>query len=131
MREPRATAPRIPPGYGVPTDASGGERLPWSWAAEQLRSARNYWVCTVRSDGRPHAVPVWAVWLDEAVWFSTNRRSAKARNLQRDPRLLVHLESGDDTVILEGEAEAVEELDALRRYAEAYGEKYAFPPRSG
>jgi hypothetical protein len=36
VNQPRATALHIPSGYGVPTDASGAERLPWSWAVEQL-----------------------------------------------------------------------------------------------
>ena len=26
----------MPSSYGVPTDGSGGELLPWSWAVEQL-----------------------------------------------------------------------------------------------
>ena len=90
--------------YGVPTDASGAELLPWTWAVEQLTSTRSYWVCTTRPDGRPHAAPVWGVWLDDAVWFSTAPSSVKGRNIARDPRVVVHLESGDETVILEGEA---------------------------
>jgi hypothetical protein len=73
MTEPTPTAPQIPAAYGVPTDASGGERLPWSWAVEQLTAARNYWICTTRRNGGPHAMPVWGLWLDDAVWFSTTR----------------------------------------------------------
>src|SRR5438876_542624 len=100
---PRATAPRIPAGYGVPTDGSGGELLPWSWAVGQLEAARNYWICTTRADGRPHAAPVWGLWLHDAVWFSTGGETQKGRNIARDPRIVIHLESGDETVILEGE----------------------------
>ncbi len=121
-------APRMPAGYGVPTDGSGGERLPWSWAAEQLVAARNYWICTTRPNGRPHAVPVWGLWLDDALWFSTSRASQKARNLERNPAIVVHLESGDETVILEGEAEQARDPVALERFAAAYEEKYAFRP---
>ena len=116
----------MPSGYGVPTDASGAERLPWSWAAERLAEARNYWICTARGDGRPHAVPVWGLWLDDALWFSTSRASQKARNLERDPRLVVHLESGDDVVILEGVADVATE--GLTAFVEAYDAKYAFRP---
>ena len=65
MGEPRAAPPLIPAGYGVSADASGAELLPWSWAAECLAGARNYWLCTARVDGRPHAMPVWAVWLED------------------------------------------------------------------
>ena len=89
--------------YGVPTDASGAELLPWSWAVEQLTSARNY-----------------------AVWFSTAPSSVKGRNLARDPRIVIHLESGDDTVILEGEAERPNDDDALERFVDLYEEKYGY-----
>jgi PPOX class probable F420-dependent enzyme len=125
MAEPTPTAPQIPAAYGVPTDASGGERLPWSWAVEQLTAARNYWICTRRRDGRPHAMPVWAVWLDDAVWFSTDPSSAKGRNMARDPRIVIHLESGDETVVLEGEVESnPDDRAALQRFVDAYEKKY-------
>ena len=113
----------MPKGYGVPTDGSGGEVLPWSWAEEQLAQARNYWISTTHADGRPHAVPVWGVWVDGAVWFGTSPASAKGRNMTRDPRIVVHLESGDDVVILEGEVEfpTGPVPDAV---AQAYEKKY-------
>ena len=125
MREPRAEAPRMPSGYGVPKDGSGGERLPWSWAVEQLTAARNYWICTTRGDGSPHAAPVWGIWFDDAVWFGTSPDSLKGRNLARDPRVVIHLESGDDVVILHGEVERFVLNDAI---ADAYNEKYDYRP---
>jgi PPOX class probable F420-dependent enzyme len=132
MREPRAEAPRIPSTYGVPTDGSGSEVLPWSWAVERLTEARNYWICTTRPDGRPHAAPVWGVWFADAVWFGTSPDSQKGRNLTRDPRVVIHLESGDETVILEGEIELSRDADLLKQYADAYEEKYAYrPPEAG
>lgn len=128
MREPRATAPLIPASYGVPTDGSGGELRPWADAVERLVTSRTYWICTTRRDGRPHVSPVWGVWLDDALWFSTSRASVKARNLARDPRVAVHLESGDDVVILEGEAEDVRDAEARARFSSAYEPKYALRP---
>jgi len=128
MAEPRPVAPRIDAGYGVPRDGSGAELLPWPTAVERLERARNYWIVTTRPDGRPHAMPVWGVWLDGALWFSTGRRSQKARNLARDPSLVAHLESGDDVVILEGEAGEVTDAAALERFADAYEPKYALRP---
>lgn len=124
MSQPRPTAPQIPLAYGVPTDASGAEQLPWSWAVDQLTRARNYWICSTRRDGRPHAVPVWGVWLDDAVWFSTDPNSAKGRNIARDPRIVIHLESGDDTVVLEGEVERLGDRTGLEGFVDAYEEKY-------
>ncbi len=43
-----------------------------------------------------------------------------------DPGIVIHLESGDDTVILEGEVERPNDRDALTRFADAYEKKYAY-----
>jgi PPOX class probable F420-dependent enzyme len=118
----------MPAAYGVPTDGSGAELLPWSWAVEQLEAARNYWVVTTRKDGRPHAAPVWGLWLDDAVWFSTSPQSQKGLNIARDPRVVIHLESGDDTVIVEGEVEVPTDRAELERFVGAYEKKYACRP---
>jgi PPOX class probable F420-dependent enzyme len=118
----------MPAAYGVPKDGSGGDVLPWSWAVEQLTAARNYWICTTRADGGPHAAPVWGVWLDDAVWFGTSPESLKGRNLARDPRIVIHLESGDDTVILEGEVEVSRDPAVVTRVADAYEQKYGHRP---
>jgi Pyridoxamine 5'-phosphate oxidase len=122
VREPQATAPRIPSLYGVPTDASGAERLPWTWAVERLEQARNYWLCTTRGDGRPHVAPLWAIWADDALWFSTSPQSQKGKNLARDRRVVVHLESGDDVVIVEGDAKPARwPADVFDEYEAKYG----------
>jgi hypothetical protein len=104
------------PGYGIHPDGEG--ILPWSFVDKRMSSARNYWVSTTRSDGRPHAAPVWGVWLDGAFYFGTGSASRKARNLAKSPNVVVHLESGDEVVIFEGGAEEVADpalLDAAFR----------------
>jgi PPOX class probable F420-dependent enzyme len=119
----------MPKTYGI-----AGRRaamLPWSWARRRLAAAHNYWIATTRPDGRPHAMPIWGVWLDETLLFSTARRSRKARNLARRPRAVVHLESGDQTVILEGRVREVTDRALLGRYANAYDAKYRFRPEPG
>jgi PPOX class probable F420-dependent enzyme len=118
----------MPTGYGLKGPRSGSGLLPWSHAAAQLAEARNYWVGTVRADGRPHAMPVWGVWHDGWLLFSTSRASQKGRNLARDPRVVVHLESGDEVVILEGVAEELTDMDRLTQFAEVYDAKYHFRP---
>jgi hypothetical protein len=121
---------RRPPfeGYGVPSTEEG--MLPWAWAVERLVAARNYWVATTRPDGRPHSMPVWGVWIDDAFFFGSGRNSAKSRNLAANPAIVVHLESGDETVILEGLAEPLVDSELERRVDEAYGPKYDFTPDS-
>jgi hypothetical protein len=39
--------------------------------AEQLLAAAEFWVSTVRPEGRLHVVPLIAVWLDGALYLST------------------------------------------------------------
>lgn len=111
LRPPAVGRPAMPGDYGL-APASGGEILPWGWAVQRLEASRNYWVATVRPDGRPHAMPVWGVWFAGAFYFGTGAKSRKARNLAADPRAVVHLESGDEVVVLEGiMAEVTDDAD--------------------
>jgi nitroimidazol reductase NimA-like FMN-containing flavoprotein (pyridoxamine 5'-phosphate oxidase superfamily) len=88
----------MPDGYGVPETDEG--LLPWSWATRRLEAALNYWLGTTRPDGRPHAMPAWAVWLDDALYLEGSPATRRARNLAKNPEMVVHLESGDEVVIL-------------------------------
>lgn len=95
--------------------------LDWEWAEQRLTSSRNYWITTTGETGAPAAAPVWGVWFDGAVYFGTNPDSRKGRNLARDPRVVIHLESGDEVVILHGEIErGTLPPDALEDYAAKY-----------
>jgi len=85
--------------------------LPFSHAEERLTHSRNYWICTARPDGRPHSIPVWGFWVEGAFYFGTSRASRKARNLAQNAAVSIHLDSGDDVVILEGSAVEVDLAD--------------------
>ena len=110
------------PGYGLSEDARGLK--PWSWAEQILRSGHNYWVATARADGRPHVMPVWAVWHDGALWFSTGAASRKAKNLAVRADCSVGVERGTSSVILEGAAIRLLAAEAPRELAELYAAKY-------
>ncbi len=114
--------PRMPTGYGVGDPQYGFEAIEWSWVVKRMSGARNYWVITTRTDGRPHASPVWGVWQDSAFHFFTDPDSLKARNIHRDPRAVIHLESGDEVVIMEGTLESVAATpDVVSAYESKYG----------
>ena len=123
--EPQQSSPEMPAGYGVPGSDEG--MLDWSWAVERLETARNYWFSTTRPDGRPHAMPAWAVWLDGELYFEGSPMARRARNLALNPAVVVHLESGDEVVILEGEAREVGKPDRAlaERLAAGFTAKYA------
>ena len=126
VQEPRRSRPQIPAGYGIPKSAEG--MLPWSHVTQRLADARNYWVCTTRPDGRPHAMPVWGVLVDGLLYHGGSPQTRKARNLETNPALTIHLESADDVVIIEGLAEKLTgetaDPDLLRRIDDAYEAKY-------
>lgn len=123
MAEPKRSRPDMPAAYGVPS-GPGDAQLSWEWARGELTAARNYWICTVQPDGRPHAMPVWGLWLDDGFYFSTDPKSRKGRNIARDPRITVHLESGDDVVVIEGSIVIERDAAALRRFVDEYDRKY-------
>jgi hypothetical protein len=100
--------PHVPPIYGLKPRK---QYLPFSHAEERLAQSRNYWICTSRPDGRPHSIPVWGFWIDGALYFGTARSSRKARNLTQNAAVSIHLDSGDDVVILEGTAVEVDLTD--------------------
>ena len=108
------------PGYGI----TGEHLLPWSWAEERLVASRNYWVATVRPDGRPHAMPVWGVWDGEALWFASGVQSRKIRNLLANPYCCVTTEDATDPVVVEGVAEIVEDLAAITSLVAMLNAKY-------
>jgi hypothetical protein len=110
------------PGYGLPRARKG--LLPWTWAERRLTGSHNYWLVTVRPNGRPHAMPVWGIWIDGAFHFGTGRTSRKARNLTRNRRCVVCSERAAEAVIVEGIAREVTDRAQLERLAGPYHRKY-------
>src|SRR5580704_19411496 len=101
---PSAVRPFMP-GYGMLPAGEGTGLLPWSWAESRLRDSHDYWLATAWPDGRPHVMPVWAVWLDGCLWFSSGGRSRKARNLRARDSCVITTDQAREPVILEGRAE--------------------------
>ena len=125
-QQPASERPTFTPGYGIVQSPEG--MLGWPWAVERLEQARNYWVCTAGRDGRPHAAPVWGLWLAGAFWFSSDPMSRKGRNLGHGGEIAVHLESGDEVVVIEGVVERVTRADLYTAFADGYEAKYALRP---
>ena len=128
--EPKASRPQMV-GYGVPESLEGA--LPWAWAQERITRSHNYWLTTVRPDGAPHAMPVWAIWLEGGLYFSTGGTSRKARNLEQNPNCVVCNENAEEAVIVEGTAHRLSEneipVTAFRDYKTKYG--WELDPKRG
>ena len=101
--------------------------LTWEEIAERLAPPRNYWLVTADADDGAHAAPVWGAvhWGD--LYCFTTRSTRKARNLARDNRAVVHLESGDDVVIVHGRMVDVGEPSAWPDVVRSFHAKYDQP----
>jgi pyridoxine/pyridoxamine 5'-phosphate oxidase len=115
----KAGRPRLPKAYGI-KPVTQGRLMEWPAVVTRLTDARNYWVATSSPDGLPHAVPVWGIWHEGAFYFGTDPKSRKAVNLAANNAVVVHLESGDDVVILEGRAIEVAEGPIADQLDEMY-----------
>jgi hypothetical protein len=113
------------PGYGFDGAKSPpGKKMSWAMVERKLKTARNYWIGTTRSDGRPHSAPVWGIYFDGVFYFSTGDDSVKGRNMARDPRITVHPEIIDDAIILEGTAKRIKAAAKLKPVWKTYKTKY-------
>jgi pyridoxamine 5'-phosphate oxidase-like protein len=110
MSEPRSDRPHVP-GYGIPETTDG--LLPWSWADERLGRAKVYWLATTGADAAPHLNPIWGSWVD-GRWFVEGGPTRWQRNLRENPQMAIHIEFGEEVVIVEGTArEHVKPADDL------------------
>ena len=117
----------IDPRYG---DASATPP-PWTDIERLLGEAQLYWIVTVRTDGRPHAVPLVGIWHDGAFAFCTGAQEQKSRNLDANPHVAVMTGStgvhgwnrGKD-IVVEGTAVRVTDQQELQVLADAWFAKY-------
>jgi general stress protein 26 len=106
----------------------GAQPVPWPETQRVLEDAQLFWVTTVRPDGRPHSTPLVAIWLDDALHFSTGETEQKAHNLAANPNVL--LTTGDNgwkgglDVVVEGAAVRVTDDAVLDRLAQAWRAKW-------
>lgn len=70
----------------------------------RLRDEQNLWLATTRPDGRPHLTPIWFAYVDDRFYVCTSSKAVKVRNVRANPKASVSLESGNQPVIVEGEA---------------------------
>ena len=123
MKPTHITRPQFPPGY-VEHPSS---EVSWEYVAAQLAGAKNYWLCSVRSDGRPHCVPRWGVYLDGKFYYDGSPETRHARNILENPHVSLHLESGSRAIILEGTSQPAGKPSAelAGRLSAAYKAKYS------
>jgi PPOX class probable F420-dependent enzyme len=97
---------------------------------ELLESQRIVVVSSVGPRGWPHSMPLWYVPRDGEVWIYTYAKSQKVRNLERDPRATLLLETGREYaelrgVMIEAEAEIHRGIETVYPLAEELTLRYA------
>lgn len=122
MQTPKITRPKLPKGY-VDQPVS---YVTWNWVAEQLTESKNYWLCSVRPNGRPHVVPRWCVYVDGKIYYDGSPETRHARNIMENPNVSLHLESGNEVIILEGTSAPAGKpaLQLGKKLSQAYRKKY-------
>jgi general stress protein 26 len=100
----------------------------WHETRQALETAQLFWISTVRGDGRPHATPLVAVWLDDAIYFTTGPDEQKAVNLRGNAHVILltgcnQWDSGLD-VVVEGQAVGVTDDELLQSLAGAWRTKW-------
>jgi general stress protein 26 len=123
---PRRIRPKFPKEWQVPNKPKFW--ITWAHATGKVRREEVYWVSTASRKGRPHAVPVWGIWYRSRFFFETAPDSVKARNIGANPRVVVHLQDGYDTVIVEGKVQRELDQQVLSRLRAMYASKYDYTP---
>jgi nitroimidazol reductase NimA-like FMN-containing flavoprotein (pyridoxamine 5'-phosphate oxidase superfamily) len=125
MAEKKPVSEKNLDGYGSPP-------LEWDRARERLEEewrlqgpgdegwGHTHWLATVRPDGRPHVMPVGAVWLDGAFYFTSGADTRKAKNIAGNPDCVITLAGRGLDLVVEGKAARVTDEAKLQRLAEVY-----------
>jgi PPOX class probable F420-dependent enzyme len=97
---------------------------------ELLESERVAIVSSLGPRGWPHSMPMWFVPRQGEIWIWTYAKSQKVRNLERDARATVLVETGHDYdelrgATIEAEAEIHRDFETVLAYAKELTVRYA------
>ncbi len=108
---------------------------------ELLSGAHVAVLSTIGADGAPAQAPIWYLWIDGAAVMLTGRSSRKWRNILRDPRVSLCVDTKQPpyhVATLEGRAEefdgdyrALLKQAAVRYLGSEAGERYAAESTTG
>ena len=97
---------------------------------ELLETERVAIVSSIGPKGWPHSMPLWFVPRAGEIWIWTYAKSQKVRNLERDPRATVLVETGHEYselrgAMIEAEAEIHRDTETVLGFAEELTVRYA------
>jgi PPOX class probable F420-dependent enzyme len=97
---------------------------------ELLESQRVVVVSSIGPRGWPHSMPLWYVLRDWEIWIYTYAKSQKVKNLARDPRATLLIETGYEYgelrgVQIEAEADIHRDFDTVYALARELAIRYS------
>ena len=116
-----AMRPSIPE-YGIAEKEEG--MITWEEVNQYMDESKNYWINTTKTRGNAHARPIWGIWLENIFYFGGGQKTQNIKNLQANPHITVHTESGEKVVIIEGIAETFHDDKLHGVLSEAYKKRY-------
>ncbi len=97
---------------------------------ELLATERVVIVSSLGTRGWPHSMPMWFTVRDGEIWVWTYAKSQKVKNLERDPRATLLIETGTEYVELRGvqieaEAELIRDPETVFGFGKELTVRYA------
>jgi PPOX class probable F420-dependent enzyme len=97
--------------------------------AELLDAERIVIVSSLGPRGWPHSMPMWYLVREGEIWIWTYAKSQKVRNLERDPRATLLVETGTEYTELRGiqieaEAELIRDPDRVAEFGKQLAIRY-------
>jgi PPOX class probable F420-dependent enzyme len=98
--------------------------------AELLEGERVVVVSSIGPRGWPHSMPLWYVPRDGEIWVWTYAKSQKVKNLERDPRATLLIETGFEYgelrgIQVEAEAELIRDAGRVVEFAKLLTIRYS------
>ena len=95
-----------------------------------LDAERTVTCATIGRNGWPHLMPLWYVLRDGRIWAWTYAKSQKVRNLERDSRATLQIETGIEYAELRGvmlrcDVEIHRDVEVVTDFAMELVERYA------
>lgn len=110
------------PNYGIEESDTG--MLDWNFVEKEMTESKSYWLSTTTPKGNPHAIPIWGAWFNKKVFFGGGPNTKNRKNLAKNPRIVVHTESGTRVVIVEGTVTLESDESVNNSIIQIYKEKY-------
>jgi len=117
MTTEKPTTTRNLDGYDAPV-------IPWEKVRAGLEKGFSHsrWLATTNADGSPHVMPLGALWLDGAAYFTSSPKSVKSKNLDRDHAATIVASTPDFDLVIEGDASRVTDGAELEKVVAEYRE---------